>query len=233
MPFTTPLARAAVAGAAGLASLALVLVTSAAAAAPATVAATSAPLDRVTFRSAMGKYWEDHITWTRLYIVSALSDAPDLPETTQRLLQNQVDIGNAIRPFYGDAAADQLTGLLRQHILIAADVVGSARANDVSGLNTNMQRWQANADEIGDFLGAANPQQWPADKMKAMMREHLDLTTAEVVARLHGDWAGDIAAYDRVHLHILVLADDLTNGIEAQFPDAFDSTSATLAPHEM
>jgi hypothetical protein len=180
----------------------------------------------------MGKYWEDHITWTRLYIIAALSDSPDLPETTQRLLQNQVDIGNAIRPFYGDAAADRLTALLREHILIAADVVASAKANDPAGLDANMQRWQANADEIGDFLGAANPRQWPPATMKSMMRQHLDLTTQEVVARLHHDWSGDIAAYDRVHLHILVLADVLTNGIEAQFPAAFDGAPDVVAQHE-
>ena len=85
-----------------------------------------------------------------------------------------------------------------------------------------MVRWQANADDIGTFLGTANPDNWPAADMKAMMRQHLDLTTAEVVARLNKDWAGDIAAYDNVHLHILVLADELTNGIVAQFPDAFE-----------
>ena len=62
------------------------------------------------------------------------------------------------------------------------------------------------------LLGAANPDQWPAEEMRAMMREHLDLTTAEVVARLKNDWSGDIAAYDKVHLHILVLADELTSG---------------------
>jgi hypothetical protein len=176
---------------------------------------------RITFRNAMGKYWEDHITWTRLFIIADLADSADLPMTTQRLLQNQVDIGNAIKPYYGDAAGDQLTGLLREHILIAADVIAAAKAGDAARLDDQMARWQANADEIAVFLGSANPDNWPAADMKAMMRQHLDLTTAEVVARLNKNWEGDIAAYDEVHLHILVLADELTNGIVAQFPDAF------------
>lgn len=215
-------------GAVAAASLGLVLATSAAAAqSEAQSASASNPgLSRITFRNAMGKYWEDHITWTRLFVISDLANAPDLPATTQRLLQNQVDIGNAIKPFYGDAAGDQLTALLRQHILIAADVISAAKANDTPALTAQMVRWQANADEIGDFLGAANPEQWPAAEMKAMMRQHLDLTTAEVVARLNQDWSGDIAAYDRVHLHILVLADQLTDGIVAQFPAAFGGSAA-------
>ena len=49
----------------------------------------------------MRKLWEDHITWTRLFIVSALSDLPDKGATTDRLRRNPVDIGNAIKPFYG------------------------------------------------------------------------------------------------------------------------------------
>jgi len=51
-----------------------------------------------------------------------------------------------------------------------------------------------------------------------MMHEHLDLTTKEVVARLHGDWAGDVVAYDSVHQQILHMADGLSMGIINQFP---------------
>jgi hypothetical protein len=188
-------------------------------------AGTPSPEKRITFRNAMGKYWEDHITWTRLFVISALSDSPDLPQTTKRLLQNQVDIGNAIKPYYGDAAGNQLTALLRDHIVIAADVVAAARAGDTTALHAHMARWQANADQIAEFLGAANPDQWAADRMKLMMREHLVLTTAEVVARLNKDWSGDVAAYDKIHLHILVLADELTYGIVAQFPAAFEEST--------
>jgi hypothetical protein len=179
----------------------------------------------MTFRSAMGELWEDHITWTRMFIISELAGAPDLQMTTERLLQNQVDIGNAIKPYYGDAAGDHLSDLLRDPTLIATDVVAAARAGDTVKLNGQVTPWRTNADDIGDYL---NPDNWPAASMKAMMRHHLDLTTAEVAARLNQDRAGDIAAYDQVHLHILTLADALTDGIVAQFPDAFaDSAQST------
>ena len=176
---------------------------------------------QAAFQDAMRKLWEDHITWTRVFIISAAADLPDKDAATQRLLQNQVDIGDAIKPYYGAAAGEQLTALLKDHILISADVVAAAKANDQPKLNDANVRWTANADQIADFLSKANPKNWPAGEMRAMMRDHLKLTTDEAVARLHGDWAGDVRAYDAVHQQILHMADMLSAGIANQFPQKF------------
>jgi hypothetical protein len=176
---------------------------------------------QLDLRTAMRKLWEDHITWTRVFIISAAGDLGDKDAATQRLLQNQVDIGNAIKPYYGDAAGTQLTALLKDHILISADVVAAAKANDQTKLADAQRRWTANADQIADFLNKANPKNWPDAEMRQMMHDHLSLTTNEAVARLHGDWAGDVKAYDAVHNQILMMADMLSDGIIKQFPDKF------------
>ena len=179
-------------------------------------ASLSAQTGGEELRLGMRKLWEDHITWTRLFLVSALADLPDLKATTDRLLQNQVDIGNAIKPFYGNAAGDSLSALLRDHILIASDIVTAAKAGEKEKLEASRSRWVANADEIAAFLGAANPRFWPASEMKAMMREHLDLTTEELMARLKRDWVGDVAAFEKIHAQILKMADMLADGIVRQ-----------------
>ena len=170
-------------------------------------------------RAAMRELWEDHVVWTRLFIISSLADLPDNAATTERLLQNQTDIGNAIKPFYGDAAGTKLTALLKEHILIAADIVKAAKAGDTAKLDASKAKWVVNADEIAAFLSGANPKNWPAADMKYMMREHLNVTTAELEARLKKDWKADVAAYDRVQDQILKMADMLTDGIIKQFPD--------------
>ena len=172
---------------------------------------------------AMRKLWEDHITWTRIFIISAAGDLADKAAATERLLQNQVDIGNAIKPYYGDAAGEKLTTLLKEHITTAAEVVSAAKANDKAKLDDANKRWFANADQIADFLSGANPKSWPAAEMRSMMHEHLNATTAEAVARLKGDWAGDIAAYDKVHEQILHMADMLSDGIVKQHSAKFKS----------
>jgi hypothetical protein len=173
------------------------------------------------FRDDMRVLWEDHIAWTRLAIVSIAGGLPDATATTERLLQNQVDIGNAIKPYYGGAAGNQLTALLKDHIVIAADLVTAAKAGDNGAVERAQTSWYANADAVGAFLGTANPENWNAEEMKSMMREHLDLTLQEAVHYLTGDHQASVADYDKIHLQILGMADMLSDGIIAQFPNAF------------
>jgi hypothetical protein len=186
--------------------------------------AHGATASRTAFHDAMRKLWEDHITWTRLFIVSAGTETgslPDLGPTVDRLLANQADLGNAIKPFYGDEAGDALTALLREHILTAADLVAAAKAGDDAAVAAASAKWYANADEIAAFLSNANPKHWPLDEMQSMMKTHLDLTLQEAVARLQGRYADDIDAYEQVHLEILQMADMLSDGIISQFPSRF------------
>jgi hypothetical protein len=175
----------------------------------------------VAFHDEMRRLWEDHVTWTRLAIISLTGDTPDTEASVGRLLQNQTDIGNAIMPFYGEAAGEALTQLLREHILIAADIIAAAKAGDGAAVAEAQSRWTANADEIAAFLAAANPRAWDLDEMKDMLHEHLRLTTDEALARLHGDWEADVAAYDEIHLQALHMADMLSSGIVEQFPRRF------------
>jgi hypothetical protein len=175
----------------------------------------------LALRNDMRKLWEDHVTWTRLAIISLTTESPDTAATVGRLLQNQVDIGDAIKPFYGEAAGDELTRLLQEHILIAADIIAAAMAGDGPGVAEGQERWRANADEIAAFLNAANPRAWKLREMKEMLYEHLRLTTNEVVARLQGDWETDVATYDQIHLQALEMADQLSTGIVKQFRRRF------------
>jgi len=171
-------------------------------------------------RMAMHKLWEDHIVWTRNVILNIMDDLPGTEQAVNRLLSNQDDIGNAVKPFYGEAGGKELTSLLREHITTAADLLKAAKAGNNSGFDAANKKWIANADEISDFLSKANPN-WKLNDMKKMMHDHLTLTTDEAVARLKKDYAADVKAYDKVHDEILMMADMLTDGIIKQFPAKF------------
>jgi hypothetical protein len=156
-----------------------------------------------------------------MFIVSFAADLPDRDATTARLLQNQTDIGDAVAPFYGRQAGNQLTDLLRTHILTAADLLAAAKSGDTTAFDQAKHDWYANARDIARFLHSANPRNWPLADLRSMMRSHLDLTLAEASDRLAGDYTQDIADYEQVHLEILEMADMLSSGIVAQFPGWF------------
>src|SRR5688500_7065823 len=156
-----------------------------------TVSASSRT-SRATFHDAMRGLWEDHIVWTRMAIGSIGADPPD-PSCA--------------------------VALLREHIVGAADLLVAAKTG--VGFEAAHEAWYANGAEIGAFLADANPRNWDRAEMHAMMADHLDLTLAEAVARLQGEYAADVAAYDQIHVQILHMADMLSDGIVAQFPGAF------------
>jgi hypothetical protein len=217
-------AQLALAPAAAVLSAAVVLLFSAGHAEQAHASMSSSPQNSpkaVALRIAMDKLWEDHITWTRMVIVDFAAGLPDLKTAEARLLRNQADIGNAIKPYYGAAAGKKLTSLLRTHILEAVPVLVAAKEGDKAKLAQALAAWYANADQIARFLSAANPHSWPLPMMRTMMKQHLALTTKEAVARLQGNWTADVRAYDQVHAEILSMSHMLSSGIVRQFPSRF------------
>ncbi|RLV10379.1 hypothetical protein CTZ27_04005 [Streptomyces griseocarneus] len=173
------------------------------------------------FHDRMRELWNDHITYTRLAIVAFAGNLPDFRPTEDRLLRNQTDLGDAFKPFFGNDAGDRLTALLRTHILTAVDILVAAKAGDGDKLTMAEQEWYANANDIADHLHTLNPGQWPDDALRAMMKDHLDLTLKEATDRLQGQYAQDIAEFDEVRGQILEMADALSNGIIRAFPGRF------------
>jgi hypothetical protein len=182
--------------------------------------AAGGTMHQADLKNAMRKLWEDHIEYTRNFIISALAGLDDTNKVAERLLRNQDDIGDAIKPFYGDEAGKKLSGLLRDHILIAADIVKAAKASNNAGVEAGEKKWHANADDIAAFLAGANPG-WKKAELTDMLYKHLDFTTTEVVSRLKKDWPADMKAYDEGHEHMLMFADMLSDGIIKQHPKKF------------
>lgn len=163
------------------------------------------------------RIWIDHVSWTRNVIMSDLASLEDTNLALERLLKNQNDIGNSIKPYYGEEAGNKLTTLLREHIDLAVKVVNSAKSNNKSDLEKYNKLWYKNADQIANFLSSLNPNYSNKD-LKDMLHKHLQFVTAQAVARLNKDWKADIEAYDKGENHMIMFADMLSDGILKQFP---------------
>ncbi len=176
---------------------------------------------QLAFHDHMRKLWEDHITWTRLAIVTFAAGSAGFPATAERLLDNQDDIGAAIAAFFGTRAGDDLAALLHDHITLAVAILQAAKDGDSAAFKAAQGKWYANANAIADFLASINPRFWPDDVMRADMKVHLDETLTEAADELAGHYAASARDYEAVHHHILAMADMLSSGIIERFPAAF------------
>lgn len=174
----------------------------------------------VQLKSDMQKAWIDHTGWSSRHIVSTLSNLPDQKEILKRLLQNQQDIGNVIKPYYGDAVGNKLAELLTEHTMIADRILAAIKAGNRSDVKKLNAEWRKNADDIAKFLSSINPN-WSYDELQKMMQEHLRLVTEIVRDYIKQDWKAGIAVTDENEIHMIHFADLLTEGIVKQFPKKF------------
>jgi len=177
---------------------------------------TCEPKKNVMLEQTMRKLWSDHVIWTRQYIVGTVARYKDTPAAAERLLKNQDDIGSAIASYYGKKAGATLAKLLKDHIMIATEVVNAALENSSENLKKADKKWHNNADDIADFLSKANPN-WSRLDLKSMLYRHLDLTTKEVKLRIGKNWKEDVVNFDNVYDQALKMADTLSDGIVKQF----------------
>ncbi len=160
--------------------------------------------------------WEQHVYWTRFFIISTAANLRDLEAVTDRLLRNPHDFAKLLLPFYGEKAADRFHELLTQHLLIAADLVNAAKKNETARANEARRKWYHNADEIADFLSKINPF-WNREKWKGMLYDHLEMTEKEAMLRLAGKYAEDIRMFDNIEKEALEMADFMSYGMIRQF----------------
>jgi hypothetical protein len=175
----------------------------------------------VAFHDEMRALWEAHGAWTHMVITSFAANSPNLKAEEAVLLHNQVDIGNAVKPYYGAAGGNKLTKLLKEHILGAVDVLVAAKSGVKSKLSHAVAAWFANGQAIADFLHAADPKFLSQNAARAMMKEHLNQVIQQGVDELKGNYAADAKAFGPYIDHILDMADMISGGIIRQFPAKF------------
>lgn len=175
----------------------------------------------IALRLSLRELWQYQVTWTRSYIVSVISNLDDVNVVEDKLIKNQEKIGNAIKPYYGGPAGDWLAGMLRQHIVIAVEIVRAAKAGDAVALKIAQQKGRENADAMAKLLGRAKNPLWKRQFIKDQLYTHLEYVNMQVDYRLERKWNLEIKAYDDGLKHVLLIADLLAEGIIEQFPNKF------------
>lgn len=173
-----------------------------------------------TLSNLMRLLWEQHVYWTRLFLVSTTFGLPDVEFVTTRLLRNPKDFEAALKPFYGDKSAAKFAELFTNHLTIAAELVNAAKAGDNTAAAAAEKRWYANADEIAAFLENINPY-WTAQGWRKMLYDHLAMTKTEAVDLLTQKYEDSIRIFEMIEQEALAMADLMTQGLIRQFPQNF------------
>ena len=164
--------------------------------------------------------WEQHVNWTRMTIISIVFGLPNLPVVQDRLLRNATDMGNMLRPYYGDKIADAYGKLIKEHLLQAAELVTAAAKGDAKKAAEAEKEWYKNADEIAVFLSSINPY-LQKEEVRKMFYEHLALTKYEAVSMIQKKYKLDVEVFDQIEAQALEMADAISDAIIKQFPNMF------------
>lgn len=174
----------------------------------------------VDFISMNRLLWMEHVNWTRMTIISIVFGLPDLQFVEQRLLRNATDLGNCLRPFYGDKIADRYTVLIKEHLLLAAELVTAAAKGDAQKAAEAEKQWYRNADDIVEFLSSINPY-IGKEELRGMFYMHLALTKLEAVYMIQKNYKADVEVFDKIEAEALEMSDMIAGGIVNQFPGMF------------
>lgn len=172
--------------------------------------------EQINLMNGLRKLWEQHVWWTRSFIISVAEGLDELELVAERLLRNPTDFANVLAIYYGKDKADTFRMLLEEHLKIGAVIVTSAKNGDAEAVGENLKLWYDNADDIVEFLVSINPH-WDREQWKGLFYDHLKMTTDMIAARLADEYAKDIMIFEMIEEQALRMADFMSVGMMNQF----------------
>jgi len=159
------------------------------------------------------KLFTDHGFYTKFVINSIVDGAPDLEALLERLMQNQKDIGDQVKPIVGEANGNRLTEVLSEHIRLAGEVIKAAKASTLEGRSTTLKgkvrELFRNSDQVAELLSSFNPKALPYEDMVQMFREHNQFVIDMTMARLTKQYRLEIRILDAYYNQLLRMSDQI------------------------
>lgn len=145
--------------------------------------------------------WNNHVWYTTRFLVAAVNSLGETAVDTSELLANQSDIGSNFGVYFGTTKGGQLTVLLKEHILIAADIVAAVLAGDMQKTEELLVKWAANGKDVAKFYYKALDGTKLSD-LETMWQAHLDSTAEELMTLVSKNYEANAVALDVVLEHM-------------------------------
>lgn len=175
---------------------------------------------QIHLNNMMRMFWEQHVMWTRMLIISIVNNLNDLKQVQTRLLRNPYDIASLFGKYYGKDVESKIAQLITEHLVIGGDLITAYKEGNTNKINELNKAWYLNAEDIATSLSTINPY-YSRQELQAMLFNHLDLTKKEVAMRIAGNYEEDIRTFDEIEKQALEMADYFVRGIVMQFPNMF------------
>lgn len=170
-------------------------------------------------RNRLRELWKQLANWTRMAIMSILTNGPDISQNQARLLRIAADMAAVLTPFYGGTESTKFADLLKQHIAYLLQLVNAVKANDTNLVASTEQQLFTNANAIANFLFLINPFV-EVENLRNLLNGYLTLTEAAISARVSNDFEREIALYDQIEDQTTQIADAISGAIARQFERA-------------
>lgn len=175
------------------------------------------PRDKVTplqvdFKSSLRKLFTDHAVYTVFVLKSIVDNGKDTKVFLDRLLVNQRDIGDQLKPIVGVNNGNAITQLLTEHIKLAGDVITAAVKRDPT-LPEKIKKLFANGDTIALNLSALNPHTVSYEEQKEMWHRHNQFVIDMTIQRIKGNYLQEQQLYDSYYNEILAMSDSIAHGL--------------------
>lgn len=175
---------------------------------------TNMTIQNSVLKENLRRLFADHAVYTKFYIESALFDLPDATIISNRLLQNQDDIGNYLKTYIGNSNGDQLAKLLKEHIMAAGAVVNALKTKDNYKIDSLVKQLFVNSKEVAKFLGSFNPDRLPFSTTLREFNKHNQQIISMAIAQYDGNYVDTYKAYDTYFSHMMFISDSITYALD-------------------
>lgn len=184
-------------------------------------ASQARPIKVAETKAVLRDLWLGHIFSIRNVAVATMDKNVPAREAAEKgVVANAEQIARSIEPFYGKPASDKLFTLLAEHYGAIRDHLDGTAAGAPAQQDLAVKHLTANAAEISTFLSGANPN-WPKDTVMGLLTAHAAHHMQQFQQLKDGDYTHEAETWKGMKSHIYVLADTLTGGLAAQFPNKF------------
>ena len=168
---------------------------------------------------ALRDLWNGHVFWVRSYVIAShYEDEKGATAAEAQVVENARALADAITPFYGQAAADQLFQLLAGHYGAIKAYMVSSYQEDEQGQAAATKELTTNAEQIADFLDGANPH-LPKEVVLPLLMAHGGHHVQQINAIQGKDFDAEATVWEAMLGHIYAISDAMAGALAKQFPE--------------